>query len=787
MKQKGIAGLVLAMMLILTAGAAPAAPLTCREIVEQVAVPLALGNDPKAGINRSYSAEELDEIVRVMNENGIAPEENEFVMQCAQNGIGCFEEQVIRAFCEKAYGESETWTPEEQDWYERILVKIGNTEQYTGRVPGPDNMTCEEARTYAVSVLRDAYGQDLPLEDPDIWRPGCQFIQANDEDPRPFWYFWWNPKDMAHGYYSVSFHEGDRSGEADISASIPDWTKPYTGEELMAGFRSVYGWSQDMWPQSVWQEMHEMMQRADLDPAEFDYKEFEGYRLTCYPEPGQNDISREEAIRIAKDALGRDRAALSSAVLTEYGGERSWIVTLVIMSADFTYSQEGTGSWLVSIDSTTGEVKSVGNAYGGKSYIPEAAYEKAGEGEKKDNTDYIGIAVAAVKEQYPELDPLDEAAYTVMDQGLYTHYVEFWPRSIRYGSITVEIDPDGTVREIEADAGPLDGDNLFERYRFVYGYFAGWDQERWIQLEKEMAELPEPLSVDGKALKQTHYPEESSVRIRHEQAKELAIEASGQRTAEAHTCVLVDAEPHPVWILRVITYGGNEDDPVFGIDAETGETVFEERYVIDETPAYVMYSLPETWKKLTGQDEEPIPTPLPDGNPWCMGMDFAPREYWDRAEAFMKANGIMADRLDELEEEWEESFGAYDFWPQEYQALNCLLQITEADLKDPEFEYTPFPDPKKKTQKEIEKAALSAVCSLAGGEKGTDWADKLRAASTLYNDSRNPDDDGKNYGKPVWWVWFYLWTEEDQYWTEMAAYAILDEDGNLMTAGLGEI
>ena len=48
----------------------------------------------------------------------------------------------------------------------------------------------------------------------------------------------------------------------------------------------------------------------------------------------------------------------------------------------------------------------------------------------------------------------------------------------------------------------------------------------------------------------------------------------------------------------------------------------------------------------------------------------------------MKANGITADHLDEQEAAWEEAFGDFDFWPQEYQALNCLLQITEEDLKE---------------------------------------------------------------------------------------------------------
>ena len=87
------------------------------------------------------------------------------------------------------------------------------------------------------------------------------------------------------------------------------------------------------------------------------------------------------------------------------------------------------------------------------------------------------------------------------------------------------------------------------------------------------------------------------MKIGKEEAKELALEATGWRTAEVHTCILVDAEPHPVWIMRVIAHEG-DDDPVIGLDAETGEVVFTEHYIVDETPNYVMYSLPETWKKI---------------------------------------------------------------------------------------------------------------------------------------------------------------------------------------------
>ena len=91
----------------------------------------------------------------------------------------------------------------------------------------------------------------------------------------------------------------------------------------------------------------------------------------------------------------------------------------------------------------------------------------------------------------------------------------------------------------------MNGDNLWKRYRQAQGYFGQWDQSVWGQLEKDMSGL-EPVQIDGKLLKATHYPEESSVKIQHEQAKDLGIQATGKRTAEVNTCVLVDAQPHPV-------------------------------------------------------------------------------------------------------------------------------------------------------------------------------------------------------------------------------------------------
>ena len=595
MKKNLLSGLIIVLMLVTAAVSFAASPLTVREIIEQVAVPMALANDPEYGTNRMYSAEELATLIHALNDNGIELPENNMIMQMVTNGHGLYEESAIYGICEQELQTDGYYMSlEDEDWLGEQLTRIGSYESHTSCVPGPDNMTCAEAEAFALDTLNKAYGDDLPFGDRSIWRLGWVFYPAGKEYPEDRWFVHLEPRDIDHGSYSVAFNDKDPAGTVEINADVPDWTEAYTAGDLTRRFVGVYG-AQEMWSQSIWQRLHEMSRQAEITEEDFPYQEYRGYQLTDYPEPDEADISREEAIRIAKDAVNKEHAALNSAVLTEYEGERSWLVHLVIWAPwDIHGEDPESGNWIVSIDSKTGSVRKAGEGSWVEAYVPEGAVALA-EAEMPREPDYLQIAVDAVKQAYPELDPLDEAEYAVSVQGIYTHYVNFTTKNIRHGSICVELSEEGEVREVSADRSSLTCDNLFERYWMVHGYFGQWDQSVWVQLEQDKAGL-KARGIDGKALKQTRYPEESSVSIGHEKAQQLGIKATGKRRAEVNTCVLVDAKPHPVWIMRILT--DEETDPVIGIDAETGETVFTEKYVVDETPHYVLYSMPKTWKKL---------------------------------------------------------------------------------------------------------------------------------------------------------------------------------------------
>ena len=600
-KKKLSAGLVLAIIMILIAAVALAVTLlTHQEIVEQVAVPLAVDNDAGVGVNNTYNAEELAELVRSLNENGITLEENNRIMQALQNGQGYYEEETIMEICRQAFGGNYyTWTLEQQDWYEKLMVQIGFHESHQTRMPGEDNMKYEDAEAFAFRKIREAYGQDLPLEDRSVWQLSRQFYAENPDDPASAgWSFTLEPKDIDHGQYYVSFNDKDPEGSVSVGANIHDWSQPYTGEELMSHFNTVYSWSHGQWPQEAWQRLHEMLQSAEIDPTSRDAQALKAFRMTEYPAPGEKDISRETAIHKAKESLQDSRAALDGAVLTEYEGKRIWMVSFVINPSGEGIADDTAGFFAVSVDSETGTIldsrKQSLDDSTAFAYVPVDAYEKSWEGILR-RSEIIQLAVVAIQNEYPDLDLMNEEKYEVRADGYKRWNVTFKAKDIRWGNVTASVSMDGIVSDISADIEPLNGDNLWKRYGQAQGYFGQWEQSVWVRLEKDMSGL-EPVQIGGRLLKATHYPEESSVKIQHGRAQELGMQATGKRTAEVNTCVLVDAQPHPVWIMRILT--DEPDEPVVGIDAETGDVVFTEQFKTDYTPQYILYSMPETWRKM---------------------------------------------------------------------------------------------------------------------------------------------------------------------------------------------
>ena len=863
-KRKVSVGLVLAVVLALLATAALAAALlTHQQIMEQVAVPLANENDTAAGVNNTYAPEQLAELVRALNENGITLEENNRIMQLIKNGQGYWEEETIMELCRQAFGGNfYTWTLEQQDWFERLMVDIGYSETYESRLPGPDNMTYEEAEAFAFAALRARYGADLPLEDRTVFTLERAFYDdAVDDLSGAAWSFTLGPRDLEHGRYQAGFEDRDPEGTVRTSAAVPDWTKPYTGEQVLAQAREAFGWNMGDWPQSAWQAVHALLQDAAEEPEKRNAAELAAYRLTAYPDPAENDLPREKAVEIAGTAGLDPRAALDSAVLTEYEGRRHWLVGYrVFIPMDVSGADGSEGLYVVSVSSQGGAVESVRQRgmddNGAIAFAPEAAYEKAREG-LLTVSDAIRLAAEAIRKEHPELDLLNEEAYQVYADGYNRYNIRFVPRDIHFGEATAVVQLDGTVGSIEADTSALTGDTLMDRYWSAYGYYGQWPQERWQQLSRDMQAL-EPQGVEGKLIRQAVYPPESAAKITRDQAMALAIEATGKRTAEAHTCILIGAAPHPVWKLRVLT--DDPVDPMIELDAETGEVLNTDRYKVDYTPRWHVFTLERDWRRMEfdpddlealarqelsfaysnmwldepdfDQDEPDgwtyeqdgltarftacwagmedyevtfdkngsvvsmsrrpsasteqapgaasqavVPTPRPDGKPWCWGLDFAPAAFWAELEQAMAARDVTAANLEEKKAAWNAEYGSDMSWPQDCYVISYFLEAR--DLSDFDDCYPVFPSKDGKTREEIEAMAAEAFRKVAEPVMGAEWAESAWCLATLWSDGFNYNAVDAMYGRPVWYVEFRVGGYGD--W-QGCGYVQLDENGNVLDA-----
>ena len=611
MKHKLKTGLVLALVLVLvTAAAVAAVLLSQKEIVEQVAVPMARENDTGVVANQNYTPEQLAHLIQALNENGFTLEENNTLMQILKSGQGYNEEETIMEICRQAFGGNYgTWTLEQQDWFNSILVDIGYFDEHIPNLPGEGNMTYEQAEAYAFAALKAEFGDGLDPADREAYILDRIFWRGSEDSPA-YWSFTLFPRDIMHGTYSVSFEDQDPDETLEVEGDAPDWTEPYTADDLVKAFLSIHDPKYNEIPADALRRVHDMMADAKMDPHSIWYPDAMGFALTGYPDPAENDISREDAVAAAKAAQGNPQAVCSSATLTEYEGKRTWLVGLTV------YIRMGAPDeiWVVSVDSVSGQVESVREMTRDDSeampYIAEAAYTKVREGLLTE-ADYTRLAAEAIQAKYPGLDLLNEAEYEVRVFGMDQHQVWFITRNLQHGNASATVSRDGKVRDITVDSEGINPDNLYSRYWSIYGFYGiedgeweDWDQDVWVQLKLTMDPL-EPTTVEAKLLKMGQYPAEDSVRIDHRRAQEIALGQVNHRWAEVNTCILIDALPHPVWKIRVMA--DSAADAVFELDAETGEILNVDLYRTEYTPDYVLYSLEKNWRKVL-LDEEGVIT-----------------------------------------------------------------------------------------------------------------------------------------------------------------------------------
>lgn len=261
------------------------------------------------------------------------------------------------------------------------------------------------------------------------------------------------------------------------------------------------------------------------------------------------------------------------------GDQRIWKVTLTLLNAE---SERESRTW--EIDAATGEILHRmtldGSTMPWARYMLAETYEAVSSDVMTEDR-AVQIAIDKLRTQFgsPKLPLDDPACYdvTVRTVGSGDRYdIIFSPKAIDYGKCFVSVGTDGTAEIEYAHIAPANPDNLHERMSEVYGSTLRWEQSQWVEFDRMQETLGEPLTFEGKLFAATHYPDASTVKITLDEALDAVQLDLGTRAEDAISWVLIDAEPNPVWKIRMGTSPGNT---LYEVDAMTGEVVDRELYV----------------------------------------------------------------------------------------------------------------------------------------------------------------------------------------------------------------
>lgn len=256
-KKKLTIGFVIMLAVLLSVTALAAVLLSPKEVVEQVAVPIAQKNEQP-----NYTFEELTELLLTLNENGITLDEGSRMMQAFSTGHGYWEKDTIREICLAAFGSDErTWSIEQRHWYGETMVSVGAWDKNIWLIPGEDDLDIAEARLRGAQALKAAYDIDFPIENDETWfiyetyelmwdAVTNEFLAENAQ-----WTFVYVNQKTGESYTVILARDGhvidisdDRDKKFETSDAVSSLSTPYPKEEQAI---MQYGSIMHFWPHEV--------------------------------------------------------------------------------------------------------------------------------------------------------------------------------------------------------------------------------------------------------------------------------------------------------------------------------------------------------------------------------------------------------------------------------------------------------------------------------------------------------------------------------------------------------
>ena len=571
-------GLVLLITLALLAvGAAAAVLLSAQEVIEKTAVPMALENDTEQRKIESYNHDQLVALIRAANENGITLDESTGIMLALKKGEGYWEDEAIMEICREAFGGIiEEWTYDEQYWFLNLMGELNGYESDLP-YPGEDDLTAEQAWEKADQQVLAAYPEEArDIGDQNVYRRKELFTTEEEESGQ--WQLQYQPNDLEHTRFLVWM---GRDGQAAITPYPQRW-ESFSVSALSSAVNDAYRantGTKSSWNQEAW---HAFSQKLPLADRESGWSmEYDAYLQCVYPLPDASDGTAHQALEIALRDAGQTGADRFDRVLLDIDGRHVWKITLfTVVNSRRSQGQ----SW--EIDARTGDIlcravwQTGDDAW--RAYVPESVYAAVREGQMT-GVQAVHLAAEAIRTQLKEPDlPLENPEYFDV-HAMFREWKQDWSilfltRTVAHARAEAVVSADGQVQVVSCGPSAVDGDTLYQRYKQAYGA-SRWQQDTWVRFSRDM-QAYEPAGWEGKLLKQTVYPEESSVNMTRTQAVDIAFAHNEQQEEEELDATLIGAAPHPVW---KVVLSGDSVLWLYEIDTETGEILDKEAYKPDDS------------------------------------------------------------------------------------------------------------------------------------------------------------------------------------------------------------
>ncbi len=753
-KRKLTYSLVLAVVLLLIAATALAvALLGGKDFVEEIMVPKAVETD-----SDSFTQDEIDEILRIAAENNLVLSEQDMYTLTHLEETGYFKEELMRRFVKTEYGfYPDAWPIEVQHWYEEMLEACGLDDGVICNVlPEGDEYTQEQILTIAQDFIHHKYDPNVNLDDPEKYLRFLTYRESRLGEGMTSrqWNLTYEARDLYGTDYNLTLDTtGHIKNEYSIDGIMGSGWEAH-GQFMRDRFVRVYGDQYGFinWDSEILLHYQEAMKHRQtlVGPEHFLSEEYPILEMT-YLLPDNTMMSRDAAIEKAREACGSlDYETLYSnsaiAVCMESAdGKPVWKVTLRLHGGGYVFAQ---------LNARTGEalITDTGRSdvyHEWRQYVTEEYWQEKNPARRAINAQPTakplagwrlpafwgdtGIAPAWYWEKLDAVGYNSEEA----EEALYESWVSqygydpcFWPLEAQAIEILIQLGDEPDWKMLDFPGLPSDGDISTE----------------------------EALRIAKAAFKEEYRESLPS------------LDVSVLKGAFSYWFDYM-FESRNTWQVNLYRSDGVKIGSVW-LESKLGEVFQLECF--DGVPGLRIRDV---------SFNEPIatPEPLPDGKPWMWGMDFAPKEFWDKLEKAMDAFGVTAENYEQKEQEWYFEYGDIMFAPYECQVIASIMALYNVDqLQKEKPYYHTFPQEGKITRDQAIEIAVKALHDVGDPEVGAEYINDLKISAVLAVDGTV--DGLYQTEDPVWGV-FFDWDETYGCYNQHAS-AYITEDGEVILAQL---